>query len=857
MIEGRRARRELTRMPKVTPAATGNPDAALDAYGGFSGLSSLIDALHEQLERRDLLDAAFDRNRLKGLKGRQARLLAHWLGGGSAYAPRAADHLTSAFPLKEGAGADFLALVAALSPDDAADGDEGAEAARDALAGALLRLAPSAVDVEAASIIASSSAEAADELQRAPPATTDLMPTEPPPVRPSPERSRGLFDPPVPTPDAKAGTATGPDLVEEHDMATAPTTTRTPSTDSAEVALRLQLDEANENTAALSRVVTALQKAQNAAQAAQSALDTVREAFGWQYGSYWVIDATKRYVAFSVESGRVSEEFRDISSSARLEEGVGLSGRAWKARDLVFVSDLGSVTDCVRAPAARKAGIKSGVCFPVLYNGELLGTMDFLANETLEPSAERLATLRSIGQLVSMTVGQLREALRYQQMLENIPSNVMMTDLDLRVTYINPASARTLSRMQAYIPVPVDKMVGTNIDIFHKAPERQRKMLADPKNLPHRARIQIGPELVDQNIIAILDEQGRYAGPMLVWELVTERVELERRESEAKARETAQAEELKHKIDLMLDTVEAAAKGDLTATVQVAGTDSLGRMGEGLGTFISDLRGSVQQMGETAQALASSSEELTAVSQAMSSNAVEASAQANVVSAAAEQVSRNVTTVATGVEEMNVSIREIAKSANDAARVATGAVKVAETTNVTVGKLGESSAEIGKVVRVITSIAQQTKLLALNATIEAARAGEAGKGFAVVANEVKELAKETAKATEDISQKVEAIQGDTRGAVDAINQISAVIKQINDIQASIASAVEEQTDTANEINRNISEAAKGSAEIAQNITNVAQAAKSTSVGANDTQRAADELARMAASLQKLISQFKY
>ena len=183
------------------------------------------------------------------------------------------------------------------------------------------------------------------------------------------------------------------------------------------------------------------------------------------------------------------------------------------------------------------------------------------------------------------------------------------------------------------------------------------------------------------------------------------------------------------------------------------------------------------------------------------------------------------------------------------------AVKDANKTNETIKHLGESSNQIGEVVKVITSIAQQTNLLALNATIEAARAGEAGKGFAVVANEVKELAKETAKATEDISQKIEAIQTDTRGAVTAIGQISAIIGQINDIQNTIASAVEEQTATTNEISRNVAEAAKGSSEIAQNITGVAEAARHTSSGAADTQKAAGELTRMAAGLQGLVSKF--
>jgi methyl-accepting chemotaxis protein len=264
----------------------------------------------------------------------------------------------------------------------------------------------------------------------------------------------------------------------------------------------------------------------------------------------------------------------------------------------------------------------------------------------------------------------------------------------------------------------------------------------------------------------------------------------------------------------------------------------------------------LQKVAENASLLASASQELTAVSQQMAANAEETAVQANVASAAAEQVSKNVSTVSTGTEEMGASIKEIAKSANDAAKVATSAVKVAERTNATVAKLGESSAEIGNVIKVITSIAQQTNLLALNATIEAARAGEAGKGFAVVANEVKELAKQTAKATEDISRKIEAIQSDTKGAVEAIAQIGTIINQINDIQNTIASAVEEQTATTGEISRNIGEAAKGSHEIAQNITGVAQAARSTTEGASNTKSSADELSKIALDMQKLVSEFK-
>jgi len=261
----------------------------------------------------------------------------------------------------------------------------------------------------------------------------------------------------------------------------------------------------------------------------------------------------------------------------------------------------------------------------------------------------------------------------------------------------------------------------------------------------------------------------------------------------------------------------------------------------------------LKQVSDSAQTLSSASEELSANSQQMVANAEETAAQAGVVSAAAQQVSTNVQTVAAGTEEMSASIREIAKNAQEAAKVAAIGVVAADSASETISKLGLSSAEIGKVIKTITSIAQQTNLLALNATIEAARAGEAGKGFAVVANEVKELAKETAKATEDISQKIEKIQSDTNHAVAAISEINGVINKISDYQNTIASAVEEQTATTNEITRNISEAAQGSTEIAQNILGVAEAARNTTMGATDTEKAALELARMAASLQSTVA----
>ncbi|HMV31825.1 MAG: methyl-accepting chemotaxis protein [Gemmatimonadales bacterium] len=491
------------------------------------------------------------------------------------------------------------------------------------------------------------------------------------------------------------------------------------------------------------------------------------------------------------------------------------------------------------------------------------------------------------------TVGQQRkEVTLIKQLVEHAPINIMYADRDLVLRYLNPAAQRTFQRLEAHLPVKADQMVGQSIDLFHTHPAHQRALLADASKLPHHARFPLGPETLDFLAAPIRDEQGALVGTMVTWEVVTEKLRAEQALAEAKAaelraieerraaergdaerrqreaaereaeqrasaeRERAQAAELRAKVDAILAVVEAAGQGDLTREIPVRGEDAVGRLGTGLDAFFQNLRGSIANIAQTAGTVAQATSQVASVGRQLGASATETSAQAGVVASASDEVSRNVQTVASGTEEMSASIREIAKNAASAAQVAAQAVKVAQRTNGTVGKLGASSDEIGKVIKVITSIAEQTNLLALNATIEAARAGEAGKGFAVVANEVKELAKETARATEEIGRKIEAIQADTGEAVTAIREINGIINQIGEIQTTIAGAVEEQTATTNEMSRNIGEAARGAQEIAHNIQGVARTADELRGGVTASEAAARDLGRAAEALQLLVAQFR-
>jgi methyl-accepting chemotaxis protein len=298
-------------------------------------------------------------------------------------------------------------------------------------------------------------------------------------------------------------------------------------------------------------------------------------------------------------------------------------------------------------------------------------------------------------------------------------------------------------------------------------------------------------------------------------------------------------------------------EGDLTQRIPLEGKDEVTTISTLFNTFVAQIADVIGRVDASAQTVAAAAEELSASTMQISSASEETSAQAGSVSAAADRVSSNVQAVAAGAEQMGAAITEISRNTSEAASMAERGREVIELANGTVKQLGESSVQIGDVLKVITTIAQQTNLLALNATIEAARAGELGKGFAVVASEVKELARETALATEDISRRVDAIQNDTLSAVTSMEQIGEVILGINEFQVVISAAVEEQIATTNEMSRSVALAAEASTDIASDIDGVSEASRSTAQGVNESLAALNELAAMASDLRAMVGRFQY
>ena len=507
---------------------------------------------------------------------------------------------------------------------------------------------------------------------------------------------------------------------------------------------------------------------------------------------------------------------------------------------------------------------------PLVEGGEVVGAVWHISD---------ISGFKKTEEILDSLMEEAADKISY---LNAIPSPLFVIDRDFNILFANPASAETVGRRQ-------EELTACKCyDIFRmphcRTPEcRSAMAVATNEICQGQSTIGQGERALPVRYIAtpMHDSHGQVCGALEYMLDITGEVrsvdgirELVASATAGKLTKRADvsvfegnfkqiAAGVNDLLDAVMEPLAEAAKvlagsatKNLLLRMQGDYQGDYRTIEDNLNNTLASLQAAIQQIGLTIDAVAFSAEELTTVSQTMSASAHDNSAQATVVSASGEQISANLQTIASSMAEMSISIKDVARNAVESAQVAKAAVAAAEKTNAIVGKLGDSSDEIGQVIKVINSIAEQTKLLALNATIEAARAGEAGKGFAVVANEVKELAKQTANATQDIGKKIRAIQSDTQAAVTSIGEIGSVIQRISGISNSIASAVEEQAATTNEMNRNVAEAARGSEDIARNITGVAHSTQAGADSAKKTQEAAKQLSKLAEDLRALVGQFR-
>ncbi len=490
--------------------------------------------------------------------------------------------------------------------------------------------------------------------------------------------------------------------------------------------------EAQANADAITAVVSVIAQASTTAEAVAAVLDVVRERFGWAYASYWRVqeDGALHVVQ---ESGDAGAEFREVTLAASFREGVGLAGRAWRARDLVFVPDLGLLADCVRAPAAQRVGVRSGICFPLLEDGRVTGTMDFFSTETLTPSTQRLETLRAIGRLVSQAVERVRTAERQAE------------------AAADTAAVNQVLRQVSTASTPEEAMAGALDTIragFGWAYGSYWRVRTEDRALHFvQESGSAGQEFREVTMAASFREGVGLAGR--AW----------------RARDLVFVEDLAQ----VTDCVRAPA-------AQRAGV----RSGVCLPIIVSgQVVGTMDFFATTTLSLSPGREDALRSTAFLLGQAMDRFASA----ATLERAGR----------ELLETITEVERNVLTSSTVAGEGRRLTEEANAQIAGLGDSSADIGKVVKTIRGIADQTNLLALNATIEAARAGEAGRGFAVVANEVKELAAETARATTDVDAKVSAIQTQVELVVTALAAISAAVERINETQSVISGVLTEQS----------------------------------------------------------------
>ena len=527
---------------------------------------------------------------------------------------------------------------------------------------------------------------------------------------------------------------------------------------------------------------------------------------------------------------------------------------------------------------------------------QIMGIAKRIANGNLDETLENEMDSESIYSAIASMQQDLRNHRdqqehsaaaaneRLKQALDNASSNVMVADLNNDIVFINKASRKFFEEceqdVRSVIPnFKASEILGSNVDIFHREPKtNQQKIKQLTSN--HVSEIQFGKYSFALSIKPVLMENRDRAGTIVEWVNRTEEQKNERAVQELV--DAAAQGDLSRRIDVeqssgsykklsismnqLMDVNDrsvgevqrvfaAIAKGDLTAKFEGNYQGVYLQLKEDANATVAQLTDVIRNVKDSALVIASAAIELISTNKNLNDTAEDGAKQAGIASAAATAVMSNVDAVASSATQMESSVKDIRRSVSEAETVASEAVTLAHNTDAQVRKLTTSSGDIGNVIKVINSIAEQTNLLALNATIEAARAGDAGKGFAVVANEVKELAKGTASATEEIAQRVRAIQEDSDSAAKAIGEIGSIIETINNYQTTISQAVQNQTEVTRQISTNASEAASGNAEITRTVESVSKGAVSTVTGVSQVQCAAEELSRMAESLSHLVEDF--
>ena len=555
------------------------------------------------------------------------------------------------------------------------------------------------------------------------------------------------------------------------------------------------------DTRAVNEVLESVARATTVAEAAQVALETVRKSFNMAYGSYWVIDKTQNVLKFLVESGSVNDEFRRVTRESVFPEGVGFSGKTWKSRQLMFVKDLGVMTDCARREPAQRAGVKSGVCFPITMGGQIVGTMDFFALETLDLSDGRMDAFRNVGALVSGAMERVAaaEKLRHQAEYQNREVARLVGNL-IKVSQGDLASIDKTSEA-------VDDNVRGVAENFEKINSALsstvtaiQNLVADTTTLAGAAtigdlskRADLGRHQGDfRNVVKGVNETlDALIGPLKVSADYVDRIS--KGDTPAKITDVYHGDFnlIKGNLNVLIEAMEAVSEaaqaishGDLTVTIKTRSEQdklmkAMAEMVEGLGRTASDIK--------------TAAGEVRTGSATLSSSIMQLSQGASEQAASAEEAS-------SAMEEMVANIKQSAENATQTEKIAMQSAADAREGGKCVAEAVSAMKEIASKISIIEEIARQTNMLALNAAIEAARAGEHGKGFAVVAAEVRKLAERSQKAAGEINQLSSSTVKVAEKAGEMLEKLVPHIQHTAELVQEITAASNEQNAGVAQIN---------------------------------------------------------